>query len=63
MARVIKKKFGGEWYRRIQQFPTKEMARSYAKGLRKRGIMGGAVKVRVTEGKGKYPYKVWVRGK
>lgn len=60
---VKSKKFSGESYRFIQQFSTKTMARSYAKGLRKRGIMGGDVKVRVTEGEGKYPFKVWVRGK
>ena len=63
MARIKSKKFNGENYRLIQSFPTKSLAQSYAKGLRKRGIMGGDVKVRVTKEKGKYPYKVWVRGK
>lgn len=63
MSKIIKKKFNGEWFRQIQSFTTKEMAKSYAKGLRKRGIMGGSVKVRITEEKGKYPHKVWVRGK
>jgi len=63
MAKIRARTFGGEKYRLIQQFSTKAMAQSFAKGLRKQGIMGGAVKVRVTEEKGTYPYKVWVRGK
>ncbi len=63
MARIVSRVFKGEKYRLIQSFPTKAMAEAYAKGLRKRGISGQAVKVRVTAGGGAYPYKVWVRGR
>jgi len=62
MAKVRSRTFNGEKYRIIQSFPTKSMAHSYAKGLRKRGLpMNPDVKVRVTrKAKG---YDVWVRGK
>ena len=54
--------FGGERYRFIQQFSTKAMAQSYAKGLRKHGIaMNPNLKVRVT--KDTKGYAVWVKGK
>lgn len=62
MVGIKSRIFNGEKYRLIQTFPTKSMAKSYAKGLRKRGLpMNPNVKVRVTkEAKG---FAVWVRGK
>ena len=67
-ARIKKRQFNGEWYRAINALPTKDMALSYAKGLRKRGLISPvgtlqSVKARVTTEKGKYPYVVWIRGK
>jgi len=66
--RISKRQFNGEWYRDIDAFPDKAMALSYAKSLRKRGLISPAgtlqaVKARVTTEKRKYPYVVWVRGK
>ena len=63
MAGGIKaRKFNGENYRLIQSFPTKAMAQSYARGLRRRGLpMNPNVKVRIT--KARNGYAVWVRGK
>ena len=56
------KEFNGQRYRLMQHFPTKAMAQSYARGLRKgKGSFSEPVKARVTkEVKG---YYVWARGK
>jgi hypothetical protein len=65
VAKVVSRKFGGLLFRRIQRFPYKEMAQSYADGLRrKHGFTRDKqpVLVRMTRDKA-MGWAVWIRGK
>jgi hypothetical protein len=63
-TKIVSRKFNGLLFRRIQRFPYKEMAQSYAKGLRKRRFPGTGQEllVRVTRDITK-GWAVWIRGK